>query len=262
MARAAASARQRDDRLQALSRWRRPSTKSLRTSFASHASTRRRTSSFRPSWCATTSRFSITPICGAISRTSPPPCAAWWIRRRSGGSDSAISSPTNAGRSTNGSRPRRARSRCAVSSAREPASAISRRGPPRVLESGERIETGARRFRVIETGHVPHGWDASLLFEETDGTLFCSDLLGHGGDVEALCCGDIVGRSEAYNMRQQEGPMAGSVPYTHRTRPIIEQLADLEPKTLACMHGSSFAGEGGRVLREFGDVLERCFGPR
>lgn len=134
--------------------------------------------------------------------------------------------------------------------------------PPRVLESGERIETGARRFRVIETGHVPHGWDASLLFEETDGTLFCSDLLGHGGDVEALCCGDIVGRSEAYNMRQQEGPMAGSVPYTHRTRPIIEQLADLEPKTLACMHGSSFAGEGGRVLREFGDVLERCFGPR
>lgn len=134
--------------------------------------------------------------------------------------------------------------------------------PPRVLESGERIETGARRFRVIETGHVPHGWDASLLFEETDGTLFCSDLLGHGGDVEALCSGDIVGRSEAYNMRQQEGPMAGSVPYTHRTRPIMERLADLEPKTLACMHGSSFSGEGGRVLREFCDVLERCFGPR
>ena len=133
--------------------------------------------------------------------------------------------------------------------------------PPRVLGEDERLATGARRFRVIETRHVPHGWDASLLFEETGSVLFCSDLLGHSGDVEALCDGDIVGRSRDYNTRQQEGPMAGSVPYTHRTRDILEGLAALGPTTLACMHGSSFSGDGARALREFGDVLERCFGP-
>jgi flavorubredoxin len=36
--------------------------------------------------------------------------------------------------------------------------------PPRVLEADERIETGSHSFRVIETKHVPHGWDASLMF--------------------------------------------------------------------------------------------------
>ena len=50
--------------------------------------------------------------------------------------------------------------------------------PPRVLGEDERIETGAHRFRVVETKHVPHGWDASLLFDETTRTLFCSDLFG------------------------------------------------------------------------------------
>lgn len=134
--------------------------------------------------------------------------------------------------------------------------------PARVLDADERIETGSHRFRVIETKHVPHGWDASLLFEETASVLFCSDLLGHGGDVEALYEGDIAGRSEDYNSRQQEGPMSGSVPYTHQTREIIDGLAALEPTTLACMHGSSFTGDGAGALRDLADVLERQFGPK
>ena len=132
---------------------------------------------------------------------------------------------------------------------------------PRVPEPGEVVETGSHRFRLIETKHVPHGWDASLLFEETAKTLFCSDLLGHGGDVEALYEGDIVGRSDAYAARQQDGPMAGSVPYTHQTRPILEDLAALDPAVLACMHGSSYLGDGAGALRAFADVLEKNFGP-
>ena len=134
--------------------------------------------------------------------------------------------------------------------------------PPKVLEADERIETGAYRFRVLETKHVPHGWDCSLLFEETASTLFCSDLFGHGGNVEALYDGDIVGRSDDYNTRQQQGPMAGSVPYTHQTKPILESLAALEPTTLACMHGSSFNGDGAQALRDLGAVLEKNFGPQ
>lgn len=133
--------------------------------------------------------------------------------------------------------------------------------PPRVLGADERIETGRHSFRLIETKHLPHGWDCSLLYEDESATLFCSDLFGHGGDVEPIFSGDLVGRSEVYNARQQEGPMAGSVPYTHETRPILERLAALQPKTLACMHGSSFEGDGAQALRDLGDVLERSFGP-
>ncbi len=94
--------------------------------------------------------------------------------------------------------------------------------PPRVLEADERIETGTKRFRVIETKHVPHGWDASLMFEETSATLFCSDLFGHGGEVEPIIEGDIVGRTTAYTEAQQQGPMAQSVPFTRETRGILD----------------------------------------
>lgn len=132
--------------------------------------------------------------------------------------------------------------------------------PPRVLEADERLETGTHTFRVLETKHVPHGWDASLMFEESASTLFCSDLLGQGGNVEALYSGDIVGRSDEYNSRQAQGPMSGSVPFTKETRPILNGLADLNPKTLACMHGSSFEGDCGQALRDFGEVLERLSG--
>jgi hypothetical protein len=31
---------------------------------------------------------------------------------------------------------------------------------------------------------------------------------------------------------------------------VLDRLAELEPRTLAIMHGSSFEGDGGRALRE------------
>ncbi len=130
---------------------------------------------------------------------------------------------------------------------------------PRVLGSDERLETGAKRFRVIETKHVPHGWDASLMFEETSATLFCSDLFGHSGDVEPIIEGDIVGRTTAYTAARQDGPMAQSVPFTRATRGILDGLADLAPTTLACMHGSSYTGDAAAALRQLGGELERIY---
>ena len=32
-------------------------------------------------------------------------------------------------------------------------------------------------------------------------------------------------------------------------------LAQLEPRLLACMHGSSFRGDGGALLRQLGEAL-------
>lgn len=48
--------------------------------------------------------------------------------------------------------------------------------PPRILDDGEVLDIGGKRLRQIPTPHVPHGWEAQLLFEETTGTLFSGDL--------------------------------------------------------------------------------------
>src|SRR5438046_9008637 len=58
--------------------------------------------------------------------------------------------------------------------------------PPRILADGETIELGGKRVRYLDTPHVPHGWEAGLLYEETAGTLFCGDLFSHLGDGPAL----------------------------------------------------------------------------
>jgi hypothetical protein len=55
--------------------------------------------------------------------------------------------------------------------------------------------TGKYRFRYCQTPHLPHGWDAGVLFEETQKTLLCSDLFHQIGDVEPLTSADVVGRS-------------------------------------------------------------------
>jgi flavorubredoxin len=105
--------------------------------------------------------------------------------------------------------------------------------PPRRLANGEVIDLGGRRVRHIDTPHVPHNWEARVLFEETTGTLFCGDLFTHTGGETALTEADIVGRALA----AEDLFHATSVsPLTAKT---IRALAALEPRTLALMHGSS-----------------------
>ena len=132
--------------------------------------------------------------------------------------------------------------------------------PPRGMADGETISTGKYRFRMCSTAHLPHGWDAGVLFEETQRTLLCSDLFHHVGDVEPLTESDIVGRSRAAMTEYQKGPLANYVPYTPLTGRILEKLAALEPATLATMHGSSFRGDGARALRDLGVALRDTFG--
>ena len=45
--------------------------------------------------------------------------------------------------------------------------------------------------------------------------------------------------------------------YSHsRTaRPILESLASFAPATLACMHGSAWRGDGGKLLMQLADSL-------
>jgi flavorubredoxin len=122
--------------------------------------------------------------------------------------------------------------------------------PARALQQDEIFETGAHRFRFRRTPHVPHNWEASLLFEEVTRTLLCSDLLTHEGDVEAVTESDIVGRAGRALRESQQGPFAHAYPYTPQTESILHGLADLGPTRLALMHGSAFVGDGARALRD------------
>ena len=132
----------------------------------------------------------------------------------------------------------------------------------RALADGGTFATGKYRFRYCRTPHLPHGWDSGVLFEESEGTLFCSDLFHQAGDVEALSSADVVGRSRQALKEYQAGILAEYVPYTPLTAQNLKKLAELKPKTLAFMHGSSFTGDCVRALDDFNGVLCEIFGPQ
>ena len=124
---------------------------------------------------------------------------------------------------------------------------------------GGAFSTGKYRFRYCRTPHLPHGWDAGVLFEETNRTLLCSDLFHQLGDVEPLTYGDVVGRSHQAMKEYQAGILAEYVPYTPLTGQNLKKLADLKPKTLAIMHGSSFAGDCAQALDDLNIMLRDVF---
>jgi len=116
--------------------------------------------------------------------------------------------------------------------------------PPQALADGEVLDLGAKRVRHLDTPHVPHNWEARLLFEETTRTLLCGDLFTRTGDGPAVTEGDIVGPAQA----GEEMFHASCI--TPTTGATLRRLAELAPRTLALMHGSSFHGDGARALRD------------
>jgi hypothetical protein len=82
-------------------------------------------------------------------------------------------------------------------------------------------------------------------------------LRGAGGIIW-----DVVGRSRQAMKEYQAGILAEYVPYTPLTAQNLKKLADLEPKTLAIMHGSSFTGDCAQALEDLNVMLREVFGPR
>jgi flavorubredoxin len=126
--------------------------------------------------------------------------------------------------------------------------------PPRPpLADGEVLDLGGKQVRWIDTPHVPHGWDAGLLFEETTSTLFSGDLFTHTGAVPALTGNDVVGPAGAAE------DMFRATCLTAATAPTIRRLAGLAPATLGIMHGSSFNGDCAGALESLADDYDRRF---
>jgi flavorubredoxin len=127
--------------------------------------------------------------------------------------------------------------------------------PPRPLGEGEVVDLGGKRLRQISTPHVPHGWEAQVLFEETTGTLLCGDLFTQTGAGPALSHDDILDAAMAAEEMFHSSSLA---PQTGAT---IRALGDLDPTTLAVMHGSSYAGNAKQALYGLAERYEALLAP-
>ena len=121
---------------------------------------------------------------------------------------------------------------------------------PRVLQDGELITSGERRVRYIDTPHVPHAWESGVIFEENSRILFCGDLFTQFGS-EATTKGDIVAGAIAAEDAFHSSSIGPA------TAPTLRRLAELDPATLALMHGPTYFGDGAAALRQLADYYAR-----
>jgi flavorubredoxin len=121
---------------------------------------------------------------------------------------------------------------------------------PRALADGEALVLGRRSLTWFDTPHLPHGWEAGLMMDLATGTFFCGDLFTQPGDgARPLIDGDILGPSEAFRR-----PMDYFAHAPH-TGALLARLAATSPRTLACMHGSAWNGDGSALLHELARAL-------
>ena len=129
---------------------------------------------------------------------------------------------------------------------------------PLALQDGEVLSLGegplGRRVQEIATPHVPHNWESHLFFEQHTRTLFCGDLGTQFGDGPAVTDADLMAAVIEAESIFHSTSASAAVPT------VLRRLAELEPTTLAVMHGSSFNGDCPAFLRSMADVYETQFG--
>lgn len=115
--------------------------------------------------------------------------------------------------------------------------------PPQPLADGEVLSIGRHSLKWFDTPHLPHAWECGYLMEEVTKTLLCGDLFTQGGsDRPPLTEADILGPSEEFRQNMDY------YSHTKHGREMLERLAQAGPKTLACMHGSAWQGDGAELL--------------
>lgn len=115
-------------------------------------------------------------------------------------------------------------------------------------------DIGGHLLRFIATPHVPHNWESGLWFDETTSTLLAGDLFTHTGRCPALTESDCVAPALEAEARFHATGL------TTNLVPTLNRLAELNPTTLALMHGASFRGDGAAQLRALSDGYAGLFG--
>ena len=122
--------------------------------------------------------------------------------------------------------------------------------PAKPLADGAELSLGHKRLRWLDAPNLPHNWECGYMFESTTRTLLCGDLFTHAGhDVAPLTETEVLSPAEALRKTM------GGVAIEKDTRMLLTKLASTEPATLALMHGSSYRGDGGKLLRALADAL-------
>lgn len=133
------------------------------------------------------------------------------------------------------------------------------KNPAKGMVDGEEFSTGKHTFRFLATPHVPHNWEAGLLFDTTSELLFASDILHQNGDVAAVTLDSVTDGVRHAMLDMQASPLADYLPYTPKTDATLKRVAALKPKTVASMHGSIYTGDGEKAILEYAEALKEVF---
>lgn len=128
--------------------------------------------------------------------------------------------------------------------------------PARGLSREDVLQTGKYSYRFVPTPHLPHGWDAGVLFEEKNRTLLCSDLFHQDGDAVAITDKDIMEEVRTSIRVGQDTPLKDYMPYSTKTASMLQELANLNPATLATMHGASYNGNCVQALSDLHTIMK------
>lgn len=121
---------------------------------------------------------------------------------------------------------------------------------PHAMQDGESLSLGKHSLTWYDAPHLPHAWECGYLYDQTTRTLFCGDLFTQPGVGKTpLVESDILGPSEAFRKEMDY------YSHTKNGRQLLEKLAATRPRTLACMHGSAWQGEGSALLSALADQL-------
>jgi flavorubredoxin len=105
----------------------------------------------------------------------------------------------------------------------------------RGFTDGERLELGKHTLRFLETPHVHH-WDSMMVFEETTGSLFPSDLYLQPGDQPPVVDENL----SAAMLEVYRG--VGIFAHENPVRAVVDRIEALDPVWIHAMHGGSLKG--------------------
>lgn len=127
--------------------------------------------------------------------------------------------------------------------------------PVKAMNDGDVLDLGSHKLRFLVTPHVPHAWDAILVFEENSRTLFCSDLFTSFGKPVAMTDSDIIEPAMAALAN-----LPGYLPVGPHTAAVFDRLEALQPKALAGHHSSTYTGDAVQALRDLKGELFKFAG--
>lgn len=124
--------------------------------------------------------------------------------------------------------------------------------PSRPLADGETLDIGGHVVQWLDTPHVPHAWEAGVVYDATTKTLLCGDLFTRFGEYPPSTDDDIVGPAV-----EAEDQAPGGLSLHPASAATVRRLAGLDVETLALMHGPAFTGDCEQALLDLADDFDR-----